>query len=82
MAKQISPSMNQPYLGAMNYKQNFQSYKDVPFKNHYTEEFNQNAEKIKESFSEIHNFKPYIRTSITMNLYGFGLEKEIMIIIK
>lgn len=50
MAKQISPSMNQPYLGAMNYKQNFQSYKDVPFKNHYTEEFNQNAEKIKESF--------------------------------
>lgn len=50
MAKAIKPSENNPYFGTMGYNQDFKSYNDVPFKNHYTEEFSQNSEKIKESF--------------------------------
>lgn len=50
MAQVLKPFKNQPYLGAMGYNQNFKSYKKNPFENHYFEEFNQNTEKIKESF--------------------------------
>lgn len=50
MAKLLQPSKNKPYLGAIGYNQDFKSYKNNPFENHYLEEFNQNAEKIKESF--------------------------------
>lgn len=57
MSKQISPSKNQPYLGAMSFNKDFKSYSNDPFIGHYKEEKHQNIEKLKESFFRNPRFK-------------------------
>ena len=50
MAKLLSASTNAPYFGASSLQKSFKSYEETPFEGHYTEEINQNMEKVRESF--------------------------------
>lgn len=50
MGKVITASNKQPFFHTMGYNTDFKSYKNTPFNGHYSEEWSQNSEKIKESF--------------------------------